>query len=93
MGLETVVGLIRNLMQLSTSVADVGDEGAVPSLWSQLPKIVVVGGQVSPQTTTIVTKPLLGPSEVIEFVLWHSMALIASNFLLTLFYQKGTSTF
>ena len=62
MGLETVVGLIRNLMQLSTSVADVGDEGAVPSLWSQLPKIVVVGGQVSPQTTTIVTEPILGPS-------------------------------
>ena len=46
MGLENVVGLIRNLMQLSTTVGDMGEEGAVPSLWSQLPKIVVVGGQV-----------------------------------------------
>lgn len=33
-------------MHLSAAVGDVGDEGSVPSLWSQLPKIVVVGGQV-----------------------------------------------
>lgn len=46
MGLDNVVGLIRNLMHLSAAVGDVGDDGAVPSLWSQLPKIVVVGGQV-----------------------------------------------
>lgn len=46
MGLDNVVGLIRNLMHLSAAVGDVGDEGSVPSLWSQLPKIVVVGGQV-----------------------------------------------
>jgi hypothetical protein len=46
MGLDNVVGLIRNLMHLSANVGDVGDDGAVPSLWSQLPKIVVVGGQV-----------------------------------------------
>lgn len=46
MGLDNVVGLIRNLMHLSANVGDFGDDGAVPSLWSQLPKIIVVGGQV-----------------------------------------------
>lgn len=46
MGLDNVVGLIRNLMHLSANVGDFGDDGDVPSLWSQLPKIVVVGGQV-----------------------------------------------
>jgi hypothetical protein len=46
MGLDNVVGLIRNLMHLSANVGDFGDEGSVPSLWSQLPKIIVVGGQV-----------------------------------------------
>ena len=46
MGLDNVVGLVRNLMQMSAKVGDVGDDGDVPSLWSQLPKIVVVGGQV-----------------------------------------------
>jgi hypothetical protein len=46
MGLDNVVGLIRNLMHLSANVGDVGEDGAVPSLWSQLPKIIVVGGQV-----------------------------------------------
>lgn len=48
MGLDNVVGLIRNLMHLSANVGDFGDEGSVPSLWSQLPKIIVVGGQVRP---------------------------------------------
>ena len=46
MGLDNVVGLIRNLMHLSANVGDFGEDGDVPSLWSQLPKIVVVGGQV-----------------------------------------------
>lgn len=46
MGLESVVGLVRNLMEMSATMGDVGEEGSVPSLWSQLPKIVVVGGQV-----------------------------------------------
>lgn len=50
MGLDSVVGLVRNLMELSATVGDVGDDGAVPSLWSQLPKIVVVGGQVRPSS-------------------------------------------
>ena len=48
MGLDNVVGLIRNLMHLSANVGDFGDEGSVPPLWSQLPKIIVVGGQVRP---------------------------------------------
>ena len=46
MGLDNVVGLVRNLMHLSANVGDFGDDGDVPSLWSQLPKIIVVGGQV-----------------------------------------------
>ena len=46
MGLDNVVGLVRNLMQLSANVGDTGEDGEVPSLWSQLPKIIVVGGQV-----------------------------------------------
>ena len=48
MGLDNVVGLVRNLMHLSANVGDFGDDGDVPSLWSQLPKIIVVGGQVRP---------------------------------------------
>lgn len=40
-------------MHLSAAVGDVGDDGSVPSLWSQLPKIVVVGGQSSGKSSVL----------------------------------------
>lgn len=46
--MEGVVALINRLQSAATTLGDnAGSDKSLPSLWSLLPSIVVIGGQVS----------------------------------------------
>ncbi|CAH2062598.1 unnamed protein product, partial [Thlaspi arvense] len=43
--MDGVIGLVNRIQRACTVLGDYGAENALPTLWSSLPTIIVVGGQ------------------------------------------------